>query len=41
MDEKSVYGQERYMSFSHGIGQKVEDGSASLEDLEVRHCFRK
>ncbi|CAB1334182.1 unnamed protein product [Coregonus sp. 'balchen'] len=26
--------KERYMSFSHGIGQKVEDGSASLEELE-------
>lgn len=27
-------GKRRYMSFSHGIGQKVEDGSASLEELE-------
>ncbi|KAM9513191.1 xylose isomerase-like isoform 1-T1 [Salvelinus alpinus] len=26
--------KERYMSFSHGIGQKVEDGSTSLEELE-------
>ncbi|KAJ7985597.1 hypothetical protein DPEC_G00353720 [Dallia pectoralis] len=26
--------KERYMSFSRGIGQKVEDGTASLEELE-------
>ncbi|XP_060717518.1 E3 ubiquitin-protein ligase RNF144B isoform X2 [Tachysurus vachellii] len=26
--------QERYMSFSHGIGLKVEESSCSLEDLE-------
>ncbi|XP_072548386.1 E3 ubiquitin-protein ligase RNF144B isoform X1 [Salminus brasiliensis] len=26
--------QDRYVSFSHGIGQKVEEGSATLEDLE-------
>lgn len=30
--------QERYSSFSHGIGQKVEDGSATLEEMEV--CFQ-
>lgn len=33
----SVWKQERYSSFSHGIGQKVEDGSATLEEMEV--CF--
>ncbi|KAI3361456.1 hypothetical protein L3Q82_013620 [Scortum barcoo] len=26
---------ERYSSFSHGIGQKVEDGSATLEEMEM------
>ncbi|XP_029957786.1 xylose isomerase-like [Salarias fasciatus] len=27
--------KERYSSFSHGLGQKVEDGSATLEDMEA------
>lgn len=27
--------KERYSSYSHGLGQKVEDGSATLEDLEA------
>lgn len=27
--------KERYSSFSHGIGQKVEDGSATLEEMEA------
>lgn len=27
--------KERYSSFSHGIGQKVEDGSATLEEIEA------
>lgn len=28
--------QERYSSFSHGLGQKVENGTATLEEMEVR-----
>ncbi|KAF3840195.1 hypothetical protein F7725_018912 [Dissostichus mawsoni] len=28
--------KDRYSSFSHGIGQKMEEGSASLEEMEVR-----
>lgn len=28
--------QERYSSFSHGFGQKVEEGSATLEEMEVK-----
>ncbi|XP_039972606.1 xylose isomerase-like isoform X2 [Xiphias gladius] len=27
--------KERYSSFSHGFGQKVEDGSATLEEMEA------
>ena len=27
---------QRYASFGSGIGQRIDDGSASLEDLEVR-----
>lgn len=27
--------KERYSSYSHGLGQKVDDGSATLEDLET------
>ncbi|XP_075952556.1 uncharacterized protein LOC142955083 [Anarhichas minor] len=27
--------KERYSSFSHGLGQRVEDGSASLEEMEA------
>ncbi|KAF0044984.1 hypothetical protein F2P81_001513 [Scophthalmus maximus] len=27
--------KERYSSFSHGLGRKVEDGSATLEELEA------
>lgn len=28
--------QERYSSFSHDLGQKVENGTATLEEMEVR-----
>lgn len=28
--------QEQYSSFSHGLGQKVENGTATLEEMEVR-----
>ncbi|KAG8010323.1 Squalene monooxygenase, partial [Nibea albiflora] len=31
--------KERYSSFSHGIGQKVEEGSATLEEMEVILTF--
>lgn len=27
--------EERYSSYSHGLGQKVEEGSATLEDMEA------
>lgn len=32
-----VHIQERYSGFDKGIGKKIEDGSATLEELEVNH----
>ncbi|XP_028282127.1 xylose isomerase-like isoform X2 [Parambassis ranga] len=35
IEDGLITGMERYSSFSHGLGQKVEDGSATLEEMEA------